>query len=179
MLAYSKSTLQHINGIDVIHLNEDTPFETGYAFGRLLMLSENAMAAFFRSRIVGVILRCLSFFSRRYLNRVELPDRYQAEIAGCAVATEIPYQNVLFLNVCFDLSKKIGWYCSTFTFFNDQKILVGTEYRFQAGYRPVASEVVATAGGWCQDTRMSSLFSRLFSTVYGSSQWFQLERHGC
>ncbi len=131
MYIYSNSTLQTISGIDYIYLNEKTSYETGYAFGRLLVESKNRLVRLVKNPIIKLFLYGGALITTHLLKRVFVPGEYLEELRGLADATGIPFRILCLLNCSFDISKKAGVYCSSWSFFNKEGTLVGRNTDFR------------------------------------------------
>lgn len=125
MIRYENSWLEIHSGIRYIRLNEADYYRTGYAYGRLMQLSDDPILPLLKCRLLGFLVSIVAAVSRRMFANIQIPSRYLDEIRGYSDATGIPYARLYFMNFCFDVLKKFGFHCSTLVFFNPEAVLIG------------------------------------------------------
>lgn len=125
MIRFENSWLETRSGIRYIRLNEADHYRTGYAFGRLMQMSDDPVLRLLKHRFLGWLVSFGAFVSRRFFANIRIPECYLEEIRGYADSTGIPYAQLYFLNFCFDVLKKFGFHCSTLVFFNPDSVLIG------------------------------------------------------
>jgi predicted choloylglycine hydrolase len=122
---FENSWLEIRSGIRHLRLNEADHYRTGYAFGRLMQMSDDPILRLLKHRFLGWLVSFAAFVSRRFFANIRIPECYLDEIRGYADSTGIPYAQLYFMNFCFDVLKKFGFHCSTLVFFNPKAVLIG------------------------------------------------------
>lgn len=122
---FENSWLEIRSGIRCIRLNEADHYQTGFAYGRLMQLSDDPILRLLKHRFLGWLVSFAAIVSRRFFANIRIPECYLDEIRGYADSTGIPYAQLFFMNFCFDVLKKFGFHCSTLVFFNPDAVLIG------------------------------------------------------
>lgn len=122
---YNNSYIQTENKISYLRLNEKDYYNTGYAYGKLLLKSGNPMVNFLNKRFAKIAVSVAHSITKKHCKNIKIPREYLDEIRGYADSTGIDYNHLFCINFCFDILKRYGFHCSTISFFNKDSVLVG------------------------------------------------------
>lgn len=120
-----RSTLTQQHGVRHLRLDEPDAYHAGWATGRLLADSGDAMVRLLRLPLLGVVAWLACRIARRHVARVVVPADVGDELRGLADATGIRWHTLFFANVVFDVAKRYGFHCSTLVFFGQGTVRVG------------------------------------------------------
>jgi predicted choloylglycine hydrolase len=122
---YSHSSISINNGIGYLKLNEKDYYSTGYAYGKLLVISKNPSVKMMKSVPGKIIFSTLYAITKKHYKNIRIPKEYLEEIRGYSDATGIAYNHLFLLNFGFDVLTRYGFHCSTISFFNKDSVIVG------------------------------------------------------
>lgn len=125
LFKYKNSSININNGITYLKLNEKDHYSTGYAYGRLLVVSKNPIIKLMKNPFFKSFLSILYTITKRHYKYIRIPTEYLDEIRGYADSTGIKYKHIFLLNFGFDVLTRYGFHCSTISFFNKDSVLVG------------------------------------------------------
>lgn len=123
MKRYGNSFIKKINGVDYMELNEKNHYETGFAAGKLLVMSDNPSVKLLKMFPIEAVLVASFKITEGYDKEFKVPREYLDELKGYSDATGIPFKELFFLNFSYDILRKFGFGCSTFVFFNNSPLI--------------------------------------------------------
>lgn len=125
MWKYKNSFAEDIEGVVHIYLNENTYYQNGYAYGKLLKQADPQIINICKSWQMRFIASGLYFFKKKSLNKIKVPKEYLDEIKGYSDATGVSFKFIWVANFAYDIFVKMAMRCSTFSFFNKSNTIVG------------------------------------------------------
>jgi predicted choloylglycine hydrolase len=124
MKQFGNSWIKVVKGIDYLHLEEKNYYDTGYAYGRLLVEANHPIIAFLKRYTSRIMLSTLYTITKKHYKDISIPHKYLDELQGYADATGIAYHHLYCMNFCFDVLKRYGFHCSTISLFLKDRTLV-------------------------------------------------------
>jgi isopenicillin-N N-acyltransferase like protein len=121
---YNNSSIEIDQGVYHMRLREKNPYLTGYAYGKLMIKAGYPLIELMKPKISQLPFKIIGNLMKKYFKKLIIPKRYLEEIRGYADSTGISYDFLYYTNFSFDVIKKYGIHCSTFTFFNKNSTLM-------------------------------------------------------
>lgn len=100
-LTFSNSSIESIEGVDYLKLNEESHYKTGFAGGILFVKSKYKIIKLLKNPFIKIILWFLYLKYEKKIQEVSIPKEYQDELRGCAEAIKISYKYLLLINLIY------------------------------------------------------------------------------
>ncbi len=119
------SSITYYHGVYYMKINAQNHYDAGLIQGKLLKKVKHPALRLTKKILHRIPLTFLYLYVKKHLKGLSIPKEHIEELKGMAKGAGVSYRLLYLSNFIYDIFKKLGFHCSTFSFFNGDSLLVG------------------------------------------------------